>query len=166
MAFWCDRWKKGSRAEKAGFRAGDVVVKVNDQPVHDTSDFAHSVKSRNGSSVKVVVMRDRKEQTLTLSLPSRNESGDLIEEESFDAEPLMQAQSRLELSVLRDELAQLQPQMALTAEASRKAAEEIQQEFCKQQKEFQKQSARQKQLLQKDMEKLQKQLLKMKTDWL
>ena len=28
---------KGSRGEKAGFRAGDVVVKVNNQPVHDTS---------------------------------------------------------------------------------------------------------------------------------
>ena len=44
-----------------------------------------------------------------------------MEEESFDAEPLMQAQSRLELSELRDELAQLRPQMALTAEDSRKA---------------------------------------------
>src|SRR5258708_25373441 len=32
--------EKGSRAEKAGFRAGDIIVKVNDQPVHDTSDFS------------------------------------------------------------------------------------------------------------------------------
>ena len=40
--------EKGSRAEKAGFRAGDVIVKVNDQPVHDTSDFTHAVKSRSG----------------------------------------------------------------------------------------------------------------------
>src|SRR4029077_10965829 len=29
---------KGSRADKAGFHAGDVIVKVNDQPIHDTSD--------------------------------------------------------------------------------------------------------------------------------
>ena len=42
--------EKGSRAEKAGFRAGDVIVKVNDQPVHDTSDFTHAVRSRNGES--------------------------------------------------------------------------------------------------------------------
>ena len=40
--------EKGSRAEKAGLRAGDVIVKVNDQPVHDTSDFSHAVKSRSG----------------------------------------------------------------------------------------------------------------------
>src|SRR5579864_6755396 len=39
--------EKGSRAEKAGFRAGDVVVKVNGQAVRDTSDFAHGVRSRN-----------------------------------------------------------------------------------------------------------------------
>jgi hypothetical protein len=35
---WCARWKRVV-AEKRPFRAGDVVVKVNDQPVHDTSDL-------------------------------------------------------------------------------------------------------------------------------
>ena len=61
--------EKGSRAEKAGFRAGDVIVKVNDQAVHDTSDFSHAVRSRNGDSVSVGVIRDKKEQNLNLSLP-------------------------------------------------------------------------------------------------
>jgi len=37
---------KGSLAEKAGFRAGDVIVRVNDQTVHDTSDFTHAIRSR------------------------------------------------------------------------------------------------------------------------
>ena len=60
---------KGSRAEKAGFRAGDVIVKINDQPVHDTSDFTHAVRARNGNSVSVGVMRDKKEQNLKLPLP-------------------------------------------------------------------------------------------------
>jgi len=36
---------KSSRGEKAGFRAGDVVVKVNNQPVHDASDFTHAIRS-------------------------------------------------------------------------------------------------------------------------
>src|SRR6202140_2509761 len=76
--------EKGSRAEKAGFRAGDVIVKVNDQAVHDTSDFMHAVRSRNGASVSVSVMRDKKEQNLNLTLPSRKESGELQEEESWD----------------------------------------------------------------------------------
>ena len=42
---------KGSRADKAGFRAGDVIVKINSQYVHDTSDFSHAVRSRDGNSV-------------------------------------------------------------------------------------------------------------------
>src|SRR5256714_7124843 len=57
--------EKGSRAEKAGFRAGDVVVKVNDEAIHDTSDFTHAVRARHGNSVGIVVMRDRKEHSLT-----------------------------------------------------------------------------------------------------
>src|SRR5579864_1297537 len=59
--------EKGSRAERAGFRAGDVIVKINDHQVHDTSDFSHAVKERNGNSVSVGVMRDKKEQKLTLT---------------------------------------------------------------------------------------------------
>ena len=43
--------EKGSRGEKAGFHAGDVVVKVNNQPVHDTSDFAHTMRSSSGHAV-------------------------------------------------------------------------------------------------------------------
>src|SRR4029077_3589674 len=88
--------EKGSRAEKAGFRAGDVIVKVNDQAVHDTSDFSHGMKSRSGNTATVAVVRDKKEQTLTLSLPDRKESGDLLEEESSD-DLCIDADSRVEL---------------------------------------------------------------------
>ncbi len=70
--------EKGSRAEKAGFRAGDVIVKVNDQAVHDTGDFSHAVRSRDGAAISVGVIRDRKEQKLNLTLPDRKESGDLL----------------------------------------------------------------------------------------
>ena len=102
--------EKGSRAEKAGLRAGDVIVKVNDQPVHDTSDFSHAVKSRSGNSVSVGVVRDKKEQNLNLTLPDRKESGELLqEEESFDG-PVLDAESVAELSELQ-ELAELQPQI-------------------------------------------------------
>src|SRR5580658_10406577 len=37
--------EKGSSAEKAGLRAGDVITRVGDQPVHDTSDFTHALHS-------------------------------------------------------------------------------------------------------------------------
>src|SRR5205807_7380603 len=56
--------EKGSRAEKAGFHAGDVIVKVNETAVHDTSDFSHAIRSRNTGSASVNVIRDKKEQNL------------------------------------------------------------------------------------------------------
>ena len=127
--------EKGSRAEKAGFRAGDIIVKVNDQSIHDTSDFTHAVKSRNGSSVNVGVVREKKEQNLNLTLPEKKESN-LWQEESFE-EPLLNAESALELSKLNEELAKLRPQMELASENARKAAEEMQRTWCDQQRKFQ-----------------------------
>src|SRR5436309_13268894 len=118
--------EKGSRAEKAGFRAGDVIVKVNEEQVNDTSDFSHAVRARSGNSVKVGVIRDKKEQSFTLSLPPKKESGDLIEEESFWNEPLMQAQAAVEMTELRTDLmAKLCPQMELARANSLKAAAEL-----------------------------------------
>src|SRR5882757_1838181 len=70
--------EKGSRAEKAGFRAGDVIVKVNNQPVHDTSDFTHALRSPNSGPISVGVIRDKKEQNLNLTLPERKESGEIL----------------------------------------------------------------------------------------
>ena len=157
--------EKGSRAEKAGFRAGDVVVKVNGQAVHDTSDFSHGVRSRSGDSVSVVIIRDKKEQTLTLSLPSRKESGDMMQEESFTEEPLLNAESMMELSKL-DELAQLREQTALYSAENREAMREVHKEICKQQKELKTQSHKQKRQIQKDMENLRKQRLEMKAEWI
>ena len=52
--------EKGSRADKSGFRAGDVIVKVNDQPVHDTSDFTHALRAHSGGPAGVTVMREKK----------------------------------------------------------------------------------------------------------
>jgi membrane-associated protease RseP (regulator of RpoE activity) len=156
--------EKGSRAEKAGFRAGDVIVKVNDQSVHDTSDFTHAVKSRRGNSVSVGVMRDKREQNLTLSLPERKESSDLIEEESFSDEPLFRAQQALEMSELQNEIAKLRPQMELAVENSRKAARELRSELCKEQREIRQQTEKQRRQVQRNLEQLRQQLRRMQED--
>jgi serine protease Do len=158
---------KGSRAEKAGFRAGDVIVKVDDEPVHDTSDFSHAVKARSGDSVNVGVIREKKEQHLTLPLPSRKESGDLIEQESFGTEPLMRAETLLELSEVRNKIASLKPELELAAQSSLKAAQDLRKQMQQQQVEFRCQTQKQKEQVRKDLEHLQKQLKQMvKYDWL
>ena len=142
--------EKGSRAEKAGFRAGDVIIKINNQPVHDTSDFSHAVKSRSGNSVTVGVVRDKKEQTLNLTLPERKESSDLLDAESE----------------LRYELAQLQPQMELAVERSVQATQQLKNELCKHQQEIRKQTEKQKKQIEKNMQDLRRELMRLREDWL
>src|SRR6267154_1086501 len=112
--------EKGSRAEKAGFRAGDVIVRVNDQPVHDTSDFSHALRSRNAGAVTVNVIRDKKEQNLSLPLPERKESGEM--EESLEM-PEIDAETRVELGEVQEEMAQLAPQMELAVKEIESAKE-------------------------------------------
>jgi len=125
--------EKGSRAEKSGFRAGDVIVRVNDQPVNDTSDFSHAIRSTTSGSVTVGVIRDKREQNLTLPLPERKDSGGLLEE-SFEA-PDFDAEAHLDLSKLRDEMTQLKPQMQFALQESRRAMEEARPEIEKAQRE-------------------------------
>ena len=132
--------EKGSRAEKAGFRAGDVIVKVNDQPVHDTGDFTHAVRSRSGSAVSVGVIRDKKEQNLNLTLPGRKESGDLLQEEESLEGPLIDAESAVDLSELQQEVARLQPQMELATEDAHTSVRELRKDLCGQQKKLRQQT--------------------------
>jgi serine protease Do len=121
--------EKGSRAEKSGFRAGDVIVRVNDQNVQDTSDFSHAIRSNTTGSVTVGIIRDKHEQNLTLPLPERKDSGDLFDE-SFDV-PDIDSETRVDLGEVRDEMAQMQPQMQFALQESRHALEEVKPEIEK-----------------------------------
>jgi serine protease Do len=165
--------EKGSRADKAGFRAGDVIVRVDDQTIHDTSDFTHALRSRNATSVKVGVIRDKKEQTITLTLPERNDTGDIFEE-SLDL-PDTDAEANIDLSELQTELADMGPQLELAIQESqevrkqlpqiqaeaRRATEEARKELCTHQKEMRK---AQKEMRQHTRE-MQRQLQEQQRQW-
>jgi predicted metalloprotease with PDZ domain len=156
--------EKGSRADKAGLRAGDVITRVGDQPVHDTSDFTHALHSHSTGSIGLGVIRDKKEQTLTITLPERKESGEMIEE-SMDA-PELDAETRIELSELRNEIAKVRPQMELATEQTRKASDELRRALCNQKKQVEEQAEKLSQEvapkvqeeLQKEREKLQEEM--------
>ncbi len=63
--------QKGSAAESAGLRAGDVIVRAGDQKITDSSDWSEALRNAQGQKISVVIMRDKKEQTLSLSVPPR-----------------------------------------------------------------------------------------------
>jgi membrane-associated protease RseP (regulator of RpoE activity) len=150
--------EKGSRAEKAGLRAGDVIVKVNDQPVHDISDFTHAVRSRNGGSVSVGVIRDKKEQNMNLTLPDRKESGDLLPETSDDS--VLDAESEVELGELDNdnELATLGPAIELVIQDSGRMATDSRKSLCSQQQKMREETQKQREQLRKHAHLTRRQL--------
>ncbi|MGD0506570.1 MAG: PDZ domain-containing protein [Terriglobales bacterium] len=99
--------EKGSRSEKSGFRAGDVIVKVNSQPVSDTSDFTHALRSSSGGTAAVTVIREKREQTLTLTLPAKKDSGSMLED-SLDI-PDFTVETEQAINRAGEEIARLGP---------------------------------------------------------
>ncbi len=102
--------EKGSRADKAGFRAGDVIVKINGEAIHDSGDFSHALRSRPDNTASVSVIRDKKEQTITITLPERKQS-DMFRESLEIEVPEIDAETREEMSKLQSEMAHLKPEM-------------------------------------------------------
>jgi serine protease Do len=63
-----------SPAELAGMKAGDVVVRINFMPVTSGTDWTKTVHENKGRPVPVVVIRDKHEQTLTLTPDGKKRS--------------------------------------------------------------------------------------------
>jgi serine protease Do len=63
-----------SPAATAGLRAGDVVVRANSITLTSTGDWSKLVRENRGKAMPVVVLRDKKEQTLTLTLDGKKRS--------------------------------------------------------------------------------------------
>ncbi len=63
-----------SPAAVAGMKAGDVVVKVNQIAVANGGDWARLMHENKGKAVNLVVLRDKHEQTLTLTPDGKRRS--------------------------------------------------------------------------------------------
>lgn len=138
--------EKGSRADKAGFRAGDVVVKINGEAIHDSSDFSHALRSRKDNTATIGVIRDKKEVNITITLPERKQSD--LERESLMT-PEIDAETSEEMSQLESEMAQLRPEME---EAVNRAMEQVQPEIERRSRDM----ARQKRELKRQMQDMQR----------
>jgi len=115
--------EKGSAADKAGLKAGDVIVKADNEKLTDRSDLSHILRNhRSGGKMTLQVMRDKHEQTFTVTLPDRGlrDSSFL----NFDTEELQASLGAMEdafqgidfdesLGSLDDEFASLKDNMAL-----------------------------------------------------
>jgi serine protease Do len=128
--------EKGSRADKAGFRAGDVIIKINGEPIHDSGDFSQALRSRKDNTASISVIRDKKEQTISITLPERKQS-DLFRESTDVEIPEIDAATREELSKMESEMAHLKPEME---EAINRQMKELKPEIERQTREAKRRS--------------------------
>jgi membrane-associated protease RseP (regulator of RpoE activity) len=66
--------EKGTPAEAAGLKAGDIIVRVEKDRIGDRGDWKVALRSYAGSKVTLGVIRDKREQSLTITLPGRKSS--------------------------------------------------------------------------------------------
>jgi S1-C subfamily serine protease len=60
---------KDGPAEKAGIQAGDIIIKLGDSRIGNLEDFDSALrKHKAGDKVPVIVKRDGKEVTITVTL--------------------------------------------------------------------------------------------------
>ena len=72
-----------SEAAAAGLKAFDVILKVGTDTDHyDLADWDRSLRANQGKPVQVTILRDKKQQTLTLQVDSKRH-GELQLEEFF-----------------------------------------------------------------------------------
>jgi serine protease Do len=67
--------KKGSAAEKAGIKAGDVITKVDDSKVTSSTEITRVLRGlKSKKTFGVTVVRNRKEMPLTVTMESTGSS--------------------------------------------------------------------------------------------
>jgi serine protease Do len=92
----------GSPAASAGIKAGDVIVKVNNEVVHDMVDWQRGMHGHT-AKISVTIWRDKHEQTVVLTVPGPDETSQLQPGDWLDFDTQAQA--------LRDQVQQMQPEI-------------------------------------------------------
>jgi hypothetical protein len=79
-----------SEAAAAGLKAFDVILKVGNDVIATTADWDRALRANQGKPVQVTILRDKKQQTLTLQVDSKRK-GEVDFEELFPSTdcPLM-----------------------------------------------------------------------------
>jgi methyl-accepting chemotaxis protein len=97
--------EKGSPGASAGLRAGDVIVRVNNETVHDLGDWRRALKANSGK-VTLGIVRDKREQTVDMNLPANASELQREDWDGFD----------LEMQAMAEEMQKLGPEFAKNAQ--------------------------------------------------
>src|SRR5262249_2105672 len=64
---------KGSAADKAGIKTGDVITRIEEMRVTTPAEISNRLRAARGKSVSVGLTRDHKDVSLTVTIPQREE---------------------------------------------------------------------------------------------
>jgi len=163
--------ENGSPAAFAGLKAGDVILKINTEDVHDMSDWQRGMRTP-GPKLSILIWRDRKEFIVVINTPGENSRlmpGDMLNFET-DAQLFREQMEQLrpELAIAQSDLiAQLDPNdlqfsdPELSDKDMQQMRREIEKSMKAEQKEMKKMSkdlAKSAKPAQKDMEKMRQQI--------
>jgi len=165
--------EKGSPAEAAGLKAGDVIVKVNNETVHDMADWRRAMRTRSGK-IPMSVVRDKHEQMLVMNLPGSGDTSRLQgkdwpefadqmqvwqqEMEKLGPEIQRQTETLATVSPSQQELEQMRADIERSMKLKQKDIEKMQKEIQKSlpsQQDVQKQVEKAMKLKQKDIQQMQ-----------
>ena len=76
--------EKGSPADQAGLKAGDVIIKVGGERISDSGDWRMTMREKSGA-VPFTIMRDKREQTVNVKIPERRSANGGMTYFDFDS---------------------------------------------------------------------------------
>ena len=77
--------EQNSAAATAGFRAGDIIVKVGNQSIDSVGDWNSA--TRQAGKIAVTVVRDKREQTLNLTISERRSHNNSAADLDINVDP-------------------------------------------------------------------------------
>ncbi len=140
--------EKGSPGEAAGLKAGDVIVKVNNEPVHDMADWRRAMRGRAGR-IPLAVVRDKHEQTIVLNIASSGDTSRLQDQDWSDVAGDQMQAFQQEMEKLGPEIERSKNEMLATIKPSQQELEQMRDDIQRSMK-----------MSQKDIEKMQEQIQK------
>ena len=140
--------EKGSAAEAAGLKAGDVIVRVESDRIGDRGDWKTALRNHRRGKVSVGIIRDKKEQTISITMPEpKDDSSFEVMPFGLDETEDMDAHTHVVAHLDREQIKQMR-------DAARQAQKQAKVEMKKQSEELKKHS--------EEMKKMQREI---KTDW-
>ncbi len=177
--------QRGSLGASAGLKAGDVIIKIDGQPIRDLADWRGSMHT-NSLKTTFSIIRDRHEQTVEMVLPgpagelrlgddwdSLDWNMDALNQQLQELGPEIRRQTQQAMMLRPDDLAkmhrdieksmkQVQPQVRQQTAEIHKQMEQMRPEIEKQVQAARKQMERARPEIQKQAEEIQKSMALLK----